>query len=252
MIPDARALSEAALQKIAREFNFSETTFVYPGEDTTRPGVRIFTPTQEVPFAGHPLIGTAVALHDAGAPSELTLRVTAGDIAAHVRNGHASFRRETTLETLHHPEPDLVARCLMLPPGSVGPCITVSVGLPFTMSPLPDRTTLSRCDTDIAAFREAHARYPTSFDFAVYAYVRDGDTTHARMFAPLDNIPEDPATGSAAAALAMHLADGAPLDLTILQGEDMGRPSRIDATADTAGVTIAGHAVRVMAGRLLL
>ena len=90
-------------------------------------------------------------------------------------------------------------------------------------------------------------------DFAQFAYVRDGETVHARMFAPLDNIPEDPATGSACATLAalLSLIEGTPIDLTVHQGEDMGRPSLIDVQTSGAAVTVTGHSVRVMEGRLL-
>ena len=249
VIPDAAALDPALMQPIAREFGFSETIFLQPGEggEVT---ARIFTPTQEIPFAGHPLIGALVALADEGAPEALTIHTGVGPIPGRAKEGRASFRRETMLETLHAPDPALIARCLSV--GSVIRATVASAGLPFALAELPDRETLSRTRPDIDAFREAATLYPLPFDFAVYAYVRDGGTIHARMFAPLDDIPEDPATGSAATALALYLAGNETLTLDIRQGEDMGRPSRIGVTVKGGAVTIEGRAVRVMEGRLTL
>jgi len=104
------------------------------------------------------------------------------------------------------------------------------------------------------AFRRGAMLYPGGLDFAIFCYTRAGSRVDARMFAPLDNIPEDPATGSAAAALAAFLAqlEGRDIALEIRQGEDMGRPSRISATTGPNGVTISGAAVQTMDGRLLL
>ena len=105
-----------------------------------------------------------------------------------------------------------------------------------------------------AAFRRGAQAHPEGPDFAQYAYVEDGDTIHARMFAPLDNIPEDPATGSACATLGSLLAEieGRDMTLRIHQGDDMGRPSVIGVTTLDASVTISGSACKVMQGRLLL
>lgn len=248
VFPDAVNLDPALMQPIAREFGFSETIFLLPGDGEVH--TRIFTPTQEIPFAGHPLIGALVALHDEGAPEEVTLRTGVGPVPGRVVNGTASFRRETALEVLHAPDAALIARCLSIE--TITEATVASAGLPFALVELPDRATLSRTRPHLDAFREAAARYPLPFDFAIYAYVRDGETIHVRMFAPLDDIPEDPATGSAATALALYLARDKALSLTIHQGEDMGRPSLIRAEAADGAVTISGQAVRVMEGRLTL
>lgn len=249
VFPDAAGLDPALMQPLAREFGFSETIFLFPGA-TGEVRTRIFTPTQEIPFAGHPLIGALVALGDEGAPGEVTLRTGVGPVPGRVRDGAASFRRETTLEVLHAPGGALMARCLSI--DKVANATVASAGLPFALVELSDRETLSRTRPDLDAFREAAARYPLPFDFAIYAYVGDGETIHARMFAPLDDISEDPATGSAATALALYLAANGALSLTIRQGEDMGRPSLIRAEAANGAVTISGQAVRVMEGRLTL
>ncbi|WP_375263563.1 PhzF family phenazine biosynthesis protein [Palleronia sp.] len=248
IFPDASSLAPALMQPIAREFGFSETIFLFPEDGDVR--VRIFTPTQEIPFAGHPLIGSLVALHDEGAPDTVTIHTGVGPIAGCVADGVASFRREAEVELLHTPDPALVARCLSIDPAAIAEVTIASAGLPFALTELSDRETLSRTRPDLGAFREASALYPLPFDFSVYAYVREGETIHARMFAPLDDIPEDPATGSAATVLALYLAKGGSLNLEIRQGEDMARPSLIRAEAAGGAVIISGRAVRVMEGRL--
>lgn len=252
VFPDASALPQDRLQTIAREFNFSETVFLFPAEDATA-RLRIFTPLQEVPFAGHPLIGAAVALGDAGHGPQLSLALRDGTVTAQIADGRGEFTRTTPLEILHRPDPALVARCLSLPPHSIRGAVMASVGLPFVLAEMTSLQCLDACLTDMDAFRRGQAAYPSAFDFAVLAYVRDGERVDARMFAPVDNIPEDPATGSAAAALGAYLrGDAAELRLEIRQGEAMGRPSRIGVVATPQGVTISGRAVRVMEGRLLV
>lgn len=262
VIPDATSLPEAALQKIAREFNYSETTFVFPPENPAHTArVRIFTPTMEVPFAGHPTIGTAVALRDEGHGGDMVLELGVGPIPCTFSEGRAAFTVSNPLERFGQPDTALVANALSLPVSAIRTDthvpVQAGVGLDFVIVELADKTALDACQTNIAAFREGMARYPSGLDFAVFAYVRNGMSIDARMFAPLDNIPEDPATGSASAALAALLTDvlGQNLTLTILQGEAMGRPSHIHAKTilgDPIAVTISGNAVRTMEGRLIL
>ncbi|RYH03470.1 PhzF family phenazine biosynthesis protein [Salipiger sp. IMCC34102] len=259
VIPDGEGVKPELLQKITAEFNFSEAVFVYPPDDLRHTAkLRIFTPLAEVPFAGHPLIGTAVALAAMGFPTDMILETGSGPIPCTVEGRTASFTVATPLTRHAEPDPALVARALGLAEGDLDqlghPPVQADVGLPFTFVRLTDRAALSRACADVAAMREGRDRYPAAMDFACFAYVRDGDTVHARMFAPLDNIPEDPATGSASAALAALLRelDGADQSVVIHQGEDMGRPSRIKARAGAAGVTITGTAVQTMEGRLVL
>lgn len=258
VIPDATSLPEDDLQRIAREFNFSESTFVFPAKDAAHTAhVRIFTPTMEIPFAGHPLIGTAVALSDQGTPPEMTLELGIGPLKCHAQNGQARFTTEVPLERLAEPEVALVAKALSLDEGEIVTAnhapVMATLGLPFTITELKSRDALSRIISDISAFREGAAEYPGSLDFAQFAYVREGDMIHARMFAPLDNIPEDPATGSACATLGALLADlsGSDQALTIHQGKDMGRLSVIHLTTQDGAITISGAAKRVMQGRLV-
>ncbi len=259
VIPDATALPEEALQKIAREFNFSETTFVYPPANPAHTAkVRIFTPTMEVPFAGHPTIGTAVALSLAGHGPDMVLELGVGPLSCHAAERTARFSTEQKLDILGHPEPALIARALGLSLDSLSlqthPPVMATLGLPFVLSELTDRAALAGITTDIGAFREGARLHPATLDFPQFAYVRNGDVIHARMFAPLDNIPEDPATGSAAATLAAFLArkEDRNLTLRLHQGDDMGRPSVIDLRTEGQSVTVSGKAVLVMEGRLHL
>ena len=258
VFPDAEALPEAELQAIAAEFNFSEVTFVTPPTDPAHAArVRIFTPTREVDFAGHPTIGTAICLHDLGFPPQMTLELGVGPIPCKVDANGAAFTTRQPLDILARPAPALVAACLGLRPDAVRPDthppLQASLGLPFVIVELTTRDCLSACQPDIANLRKASVLHPAGLDFAIFAYVRDGAQVSARMFAPLDNIPEDPATGSASATLAALLMQvtGQPQDLTIHQGDDMGRPSRIGARARGDGVTISGKAVLVMEGNLV-
>lgn len=259
IIPDARALPEEQLQKIAREFNFSETTFVYPPEDKAHTArMRIFTPTMEVPFAGHPTIGTAIALADLGHGPEMTLELGIGPIETRAEGGAAAFTTHVPLDILARPEPELIARALGLELADIcmqaHPPTMAGVGLPFTLTRLKSRAALARCAPQSDAFREGNARYPGALDFAQFAYALEGGEIHARMFAPLDDIPEDPATGSAAAALGAFLAHlgGKDISTRIIQGVDMGRPSVIGLEASEGRVIISGEACRVMQGALTI
>ena len=258
VIPNAEDLPEADLQKIAREFNFSETTFLFAPEDPANTArVRIFTPTMEIPFAGHPTIGTAVALSDQGIPPEMVLELGIGPLRCHAANGQARFTTDVPLERLCSPAPEHVADALGITVDdidtSVHAPVMASVGLPFTLTQLKSRQALASVTTNISAFRTGAATFPGALDFAQFVYVTEGDTVHARMFAPLDNIPEDPATGSACAALGAVLADvtGQDQALTIRQGEDMGRLSLIQLSTQGGDITISGAAKRVMQGRLV-
>jgi trans-2,3-dihydro-3-hydroxyanthranilate isomerase len=259
VFPDARGLPEDRLQAITREFNFSEVTFVYPPQNPAHTArVRIFTPTREVPFAGHPTIGTAIALHDLGRGSDLVLELGVGPIPCHVGETGASFTTPVPLEMIAQPAPSLVAEALGLPVAAIrtdshAP-VQASLGLAFVLVELADRAALAAAQPVIEACRRGAALHPAGLDFAIFAYVRNGEAVEARMFAPLDNMPEDPATGSASATLGAFLAqlpDG-PQRLAISQGVDMGRPSQIGVSVGAGGVTVTGQAVKTMAGRLFL
>ncbi|MGR3513784.1 MAG: PhzF family phenazine biosynthesis protein [Paracoccaceae bacterium] len=262
VIPDATGLPENALQKIAREFNFSETTFVTPPEDTTHDArVRIFTPTRELAFAGHPTVGTACALHALGRVGDtMTLELGVGPIPVSVTGTRAEFATRVPLTTGSAAPTEALATCLSLSPEALrtdrhAP-VEAGLGTEFTLVELTDAAALDAAAPNIDGFRSA-ATDPGRL--AILAYVRTDQRIDARMFAPLGGILEDPATGSAAAALAAYLGqlDGRTQTFDIHQGVKMGRPSRIEAsvTVENAApveVKIAGHAVKMMEGRLTL
>ncbi|MDA5094294.1 PhzF family phenazine biosynthesis protein [Aliiroseovarius sp. KMU-50] len=256
IIPDAGDLTDAQMQTIAREFNFSETSFVLPPKDpghTAR--VRYFTPARELPFAGHPTIGTAVMMADENGIEDMVLELGVGPLSCRAAEGCASFFTEHPLEVKGHPAAELVAHAMGCEIGNLRSVpVLASLGGDFVYAQLDNRETLSKLCPDIEAMREGAALYPGNHDFAVYPYVLEGNTVHARMFAPLDGIPEDPATGSAAAPLAALLCKtlGRRVEITVHQGDDMGRPSRIALTADQDRVTVTGKAVKVMEGTLFL
>ncbi|WP_138464729.1 PhzF family phenazine biosynthesis protein [Poseidonocella sp. HB161398] len=266
-------LGTPCMQAVAREFNYSETVFVLPAEQGGTARLRIFTPQREIPFAGHPTIGTAICLAEraleAGAPlpGDLVLEEGAGPIPCRVeeRDGRlfATLVNELPLELGREVDAALLARCLGLEEAEVATGnhlpLFASKGLRFVLAEIDGTAALEAISLDLSAFSAAALRYPEcEGDFAVVAYCNRGQgRVEMRMFSPLDSIPEDPATGSAAAALAAHvcLRTGAPQDLEILQGLSMGRPSRILATAESPGpgqslVTVGGTAVRVMQGHL--
>ncbi len=256
IIPDAGHLSDAQMQAIAREFNFSETSFILPPETPEHTArVRYFTPARELPFAGHPTVGTAVLLAKTLGQNDLTLELGIGPLPCKVAGNTASFTTDHPLEIKGHPPADLVARAIGCDILNLrGVPVIASLGGDFVFTQIDSRETLSKLRPNVEAMREGCALYPGNHDFAVYPYVLNGNTAHARMFAPLDGIPEDPATGSAAAPLAALLSEtlGRRIALTIHQGEDMGRPARLDLIAENQRVTVTGQAVKTMEGTLFL
>ena len=264
VIPDATALKETDLQRIAAEFNFSEVTFVYPPKDRAHTArVRIFDPANELPFAGHPTIGTAIALSDLGADDDMVLELGVGPIPCKVTKGMpatAEFTTTVPLEKLDIIDVALIADCLSLPKEAIKtqnhPPQRASVGLPFVLIELINLDALAQASPATEAFRRCEQRYPSKVDlFATFAYVRTPSGIQARMFAPLSNIPEDPATGSASAALGAYLTalSGQAQALDIAQGVEMGRPSQIFVSTTmqdgkASSVTVRGSAVRTMQG----
>ncbi len=257
VVLDAEGLSTAQMQALAREFNYAETSFVLAPRDPAHDAwVRIFTPGREIPFAGHPNIGTAVALARQGwGDARLVFEEAAGlvpvDILFEVDSvvGAELTAPRRLARGGEMPIAELAA-CLSLAPPDVAtakhPPLVASVGLEFVIAELCDREALGRMQIDAAAFRRFLPREGAG---AVFAYVRGPSDVQARMFAPLGNIGEDPATGSAACALVALLADldrepDLDLRLRIEQGVDMGRPSLLLARARK----VAGEVVEVRVG----
>jgi len=275
VLPEAEGLSTAQMQQIAREFNYSETTFVLPPEAGHTRRVRIFTPMSEVPFAGHPNIGTAFVLAASGAlgapeaASTVTFEEDAGLVPVSIeRLEGGRIRCELTapqsLRVGETVSAAAVAAAVSLATGDVvtrahAPLIA-SVGLPFVIAELADRGALQRARPSIAGVEGLLAQGVETADLLVYVRSADDFDVRARMFSPLDGIPEDPATGSANCALAgllAHLdeaADGA-FAWRIAQGVEMGRPSVLEARAEkwrgeVANVWIGGESVLVAEGYL--
>jgi len=190
----------------------------------------------------------------------MALELGIGTITGKVSETGAAFTAGQSLARLSEPEVSLVAEALSLPESAIRTKthepIQASLGLPFVLTELKNRAALSACRPDLRAIRRGAEQHPAGNDFAIFAYVREGTQIESRMFAPLDNIPEDPATGSASATLAMLLTDilDTSLILTFTQGVDMGRPSKIKAytTQNPHTVTIEGKAVKTMSGEFIL
>jgi trans-2,3-dihydro-3-hydroxyanthranilate isomerase len=256
ILPDAQGLSERQMQQIAREFNFSESTFVLPAERGHDRRVRIFTPTAEIPFAGHPNVGTAFALATAGAfgPVERPVTVTFEEKAGLVPVTIAR-RNGTIWCELSAPEPlslgiivppELLAQAVSLATEDIltttHPPRVASVGLPFVMAELRDRAALARARVYAPGF-DAIKALGVMPD--LHLYVRSGDEfdLRTRMFAPYDGVPEDPATGSANCALAALLTQARPeasgsYGYRIAQGVEMGRPSVLEARTEKQDGTV--------------
>ena len=268
VFPEADGLTDAEMQALAGEFNLSETTFVLPPSDPANTArVRIFTPRAEIPFAGHPNVGTGWVLATRGLDRDggLSFEEAAGLVRVEVeRAGHAvTGTRIAAPQPLHvedGPAAPLAAACAGLDAADlVGPPMIASVGLPFTHVPVSPEA-LARAAPDISAFGAFARSDPRlATRSSLYLYVRNGQDVRARMFAPHSGIYEDPATGSAASALAallLHLDGGDALDIAISQGIEMGRPSLLHAgarrEADDIRAWVGGGCVPVMEGRVSL
>lgn len=274
VLPEAQGLTTEAMQKIAAEFNFAETTFVLPPRDraNTR-AVRIFTPREEVPFAGHPNIGTAIVLAVTGAlghpvPERICFEEQAGLVpisltCADGQPARAEFTAPVPFELGPCVEAEEVAPALSLEHRDIEsdphPPRIASAGMRFLCIRVRDRATLGRIalrpDVAAALLRRTQV-------VGLHAFTTDGGDVdlRVRMFAPLHGIAEDAATGAAAAAMAGLMAANAPepdgeFSLRMAQGVEMGRPSRLDTRAEKRGgkvtaVHVAGAAVLVMEGSL--
>ena len=250
VLPDATGLSARQMQQIAREFNFAESTFVLPPETGHTRRLRIFTPTTELPFAGHPNVGTAFALAAAGEfgpldePITVTFEEKAGvvPIAIHRRDGRGIWCELAAPERLslgRTISPAALAAAVSLTPDDIAttthPPRVASVGLPFLVAELRNRAALERARPDMSGI-DALVAQGVVPEIHLYTGSADDFDLRARMFAPLDGVPEDPATGSANCALAALLTHHSPapsgtFHWRIAQGVEMGRPSVLDARA---------------------
>lgn len=262
---DGQGLTDAEMLALSGEMNLSETTFVLPPADPANTArVRIFDRTHEMAFAGHPMVGTGWVLARAGWGDSKSLRfeVPAGvvEVSVDLEANEARIKAPRPLSIGEQLDTDLIAACVGLEAGDVltnrhAPLVA-SLGTAFVLVELAPET-VSRLQPDLSAFRRAVARYPDLADrLNIYAYARVGDGLHCRMFAPLSDTFEDPATGSAAttlAALTLSLSGQDQGAWDIRQGAEMGRPSVLRTTAwkaeDGYRASVAGGVIPLFTGR---
>ena len=274
VITDAEGLSDHDMQNIAREFNFSESTFVFPSEKKNTRKVRIFTPRSEVPFAGHPNIGTAFILAETGIFGDFAQSIDvvfeekAGNVPIKINKDHCGY----IWCELSAPAPlslgkvatvDLASEVLSIAAGDINVTThypqVASVGLPFLFVELQSLEALSQAQIDLTKLQRL---LQEGFPSYIHIYCRDVKDfdIRCRMFAPLDGVPEDPATGSANAALIAllsHCDQRSDLEdkWKISQGSEIGRPSVLHGRAQKIGgtvneVNLGGYSVMVCKGTI--
>ena len=272
VLPDATGLTEDQMQQVAREFNFSESTFVFPPESGHSRKVRIFTPAREVPFAGHPNIGTAFALASTGEFGEFEdrLQVVFEEAAGLVKVSIERRDEDRLWCELTAPQslrlgpvvmPELAAAALSLETPDI--CLAVhppqvaGVGLPFLIVELKSQRALQSAAFNMKVMETLEEKGLPP-DLLLYTRTSGEADINARMFAPIDGVPEDPATGSANCALAALLTDlddaeNGEFHWKVSQGVEMGRPSILETrTVKRAGkvseTCIGGDCVMVARG----
>jgi trans-2,3-dihydro-3-hydroxyanthranilate isomerase len=278
VVPDGTGLSTEQMQAIAKEMNLSETTFVLPPTDPKAAyWMRIFTTVREIPFAGHPSVGTAYVMARAGrfplqepitrifqqvgvGTLPIDIEVSAGKPSRVIMTqGTPAFgevlRDLTPVAEALGVEPTAFARTKL-------PIQVVSTGLWHLLVPVPDLVTIGRLRPNAARLDTLLGGCGALGCFVFCLQATAPDTfAHARMFAPGDGVPEDPATGSAAGPLGAYLAAHGVLPKTqtafvVEQGIEMGRPSRMwvevgrDATGMPTTVRVGGHTIRVIRGTI--
>ena len=282
VLPKADGLTPDQMQQITREFNFSETAFVFPAKAGYTRHVRIFTPASEIPFAGHPNVGTAFVLATIGefgeidSPHTIIFEEEAGlvSVSIHAAEGKivsCELAAPQALSLGKTVEPELVASAVSVNRDDIvtdthDPQVC-SVGLPFVFTELRDRAALERARINISGFE---ALRDLGVNPQLYLYTRVGESEpdghgfdiRARMFAPLSGVAEDPATGSANCTLGGLLADyeqvtSGMFSWRIAQGVEMGRPSTLIARAEkkdgvVTGMWIGGASVLVSEGTIYL
>ena len=251
---DSADLSAELMQRIAREMNLSEVTFVLPARRGGDAHVRIFTPVNELPFAGHPMLGTAVALGETLRRDRLRLETAMGVIPFRIStdDGVTEVSMEQPVPSWEPYEhgPELLAALGV--DASIAPVEIYSNGPRHVFVGLPDVPALSALHPD----HRSLSQFP---DMAANCFAGAGTRWRTRMFSPAYGVVEDAATGSAAGPLAIHLARhglaGWDQDIKILQGVELGRPSLMRAVVRGAGeqvrsVHVSGHGVVIARGTI--
>ena len=250
---DARGIPEHQLQRLAKELNISETTFVYPPKHDGHVFMRIFTPAAELPFAGHPTLGTAFVL--AGPLQLLQIRIETGrgTVAVDVEREGARIVFGRMAQPLPTIVPFEQAEELLAALGGAEPVLPVELydnGVPHVLVALGSRD-------EVVALQPDQQRLAALGVYGINCFAGEGLSWKTRMFGPMLGMAEDPATGSAAGPLALHLARHGKIafgdEIEISQGAEIGRPStlyaRVDGTADDiARIEVGGSAVIVARG----
>jgi trans-2,3-dihydro-3-hydroxyanthranilate isomerase len=268
---DAKGLDEGYMQKIAREMNLSETAFVAPSSDREADfEVRIFTPSKELPFAGHPVIGTAHVLREIGEVSSdqkiIHLKLLIGTIPVYVEEDELLFMGHPQAKFLQIvTSVDLVAESLGLPSSAIDlrwPCQIVSTGVPALFVPIKTLVSMQRIKINSAKLLEIFTPFGTDMIYVFTTETLDScSTLHSRLFAPFIGVPEDPATGSASGAVGAYLAKHCVIEkdtlgsIKIEQGYEMKRPASIYVQVKQEGTTIksirvGGESVTIIQGQL--
>lgn len=283
VFPDADALTDTEMQRIAREMNLSETVFVCPSDKALR-RLRIFTPLHELPFAGHPVVGTWNLLAREGLVpppatgtnwSRIEHELGIGVLPVEIEFADGEPVRVVMTQGRFEMGEEIIAEKAMIAEG-LGlqlvdlhqslPVRTVSTGLPFLAVPVGDLGALGRCRINPVVLADAASKFGALSCYVFTTETKEsGSAAHARMFVPNEGIAEDPATGSAAGALGAYLVQHEALSVAaqndyfqfvIEQGDFMKRPSRISvevqrAAKSIAKVRVGGSSVIVVRGELI-
>jgi len=253
---DGRDVDEELMQRLAKEMNYSETVFVLPPEAGGHARIRIFTPATELPFAGHPVLGSAYVLAGPMQLGEIQLETGAGvvPIALEREGARISFGWMSQPIPMHEPfaKADEVQELLGVRSGL--PVELYHQGPGFAYFELESKDALAGLTPDFGALGRIT-------DYGVSCFAGSGTDWKTRMFAPTSGVPEDPATGSAAGPLAMHLARHGRIsfgeEIEISQGDEIGRPSKLYARVtgtpdDVEAIEVGGSAVIVARGEFRL
>jgi trans-2,3-dihydro-3-hydroxyanthranilate isomerase len=250
---DAREIPEEQLQPLAREINFSETVFVYPAAGDGHARIRIFTPALELPFAGHPVLGTAFVLGGPLQLEELWLETGAGIVPVRLeRDGSRivfGWMRQPPLTFESYDDADALLALLGVEEAGL-PVELYRQGPGHVLVELGSPEAVAELQPDMGALRRLNPN-------GTCCFARDGEGWKSRVFVPAHGVDEDPATGSAAGPLALHLARHGRIgfgdEVEIRQGVEMGRPSTLHAVARSPEeIEVGGSAVVVARGEFRL
>jgi trans-2,3-dihydro-3-hydroxyanthranilate isomerase len=253
---DGRDVDDGLMQRLAKEMNFSETVFVLPSDADAHARIRIFTPVAELPFAGHPVLGSAYVLAGPMQLGEIRLETLAGviPIALEREGAQITFGRMMQPVPQHEPFAETEAVEELLGFRSQLPVELYHQGPGFAYFGLESKDALAALSPDFGALGRIT-------DYGISCFAGSGTSWKTRMFAPASGVAEDPATGSAAGPLCMHLARHGRVafgeEIEISQGDEIGRPSklfaRVTGSADQVeSIEVGGSAVIVARGEFKL